>query len=387
MKRSDLFIRLMTGVIFLAVIVYGGFMLYDLAANPYETIYATQLTVEEAFPARGYIVRTETVLPDFYITALPGVVEGEKVAAGVAVGTEYFSSEALEIASEIRALTMKIAQLEAGRGKNDDAGRGAVMELSVAAHSGNFRRLDELALNIETGIFAAQADIEQLKSRLEEMSAKTINTRSIYAPVSGYFSGVVDGFEHISPNVIRDMTPSVLQAHFNSPVMFTGAGKLVTDPKWYYVAVMNYEEAIRLREGQTKTVQFSGAFQADVDMLVESIGKAEDNACVVVFSSKEGIHNVTALRLMRANVVSDVYTGIRVPKQAVRLDENDTEYIYLQTSGYAERVDIERLPAGRPIEIGDSYLVRDGLETGSPLRTGAVIIVRASNLYHGKVVG
>jgi hypothetical protein len=37
-------------------------------------------------------------------------------------------------------------------------------------------------------------------------------------------------------------------------------------------------------------------------------------------------------------------------------------------------------------ESGDSYLVRDGAETNSPLRVDSIIIVKANNLYHGKVV-
>jgi hypothetical protein len=36
---------------------------------------------------------------------------------------------------------------------------------------------------------------------------------------------------------------------------------------------------------------------------------------------------------------------------------------------------------------GDSYLVRDGAESGTPLRAGSTIIVKANDLYDGKVVG
>ncbi|MDR2590481.1 MAG: hypothetical protein LBC71_05805, partial [Oscillospiraceae bacterium] len=65
MKRSDFYIRLTTGVLFLAVACYLGFYLYTAFANTYETTVAISYSVEETLATQGYIVRTETVLDDF----------------------------------------------------------------------------------------------------------------------------------------------------------------------------------------------------------------------------------------------------------------------------------------------------------------------------------
>jgi len=116
-------------------------------------------------------------------------------------------------------------------------------------------------------------------------------------------------------------------------------------------------------------------------MLVERISRSEDGECVVLFSSDRGIHDVAPLRSIRADVVSGVVSGIRIPMDAIHLDDDNNTFIYLQTSGYAEKVEVDILK-----EIGDSYLVRAGAETGSPLRVDSIIIVKANNLYHGKVV-
>ena len=390
MKRSDFFIRLMTGVIFLAVLVVAVYTGYNAVVNLYETTPAVSYTVEETFAAQGYIVRTESVLVDFSPAVLPIVREGEKVASGQAIAIEYLSLDALETAGEIRSLTMKIAQLESSGVTDDTVGRAAVLELSKSVHTQNFRMLDEVSLEIETGIFVSETDIDVLRDRLETLQGRAINARTVYAPVSGNFSHIVDGFEHILPSSLSDMLPSDLHAHFRSPLDVTGAGKLITNFRWYYVAEMNYNDAIRLTVGQNKVVQFSGAYQASVEMLVESIGRRADDTCVVLFSSDRGIHDVASLRFLRADVINNVYTGIRVPKEAVHIEVRGSEvleYIYLQTSGYAERVNVERIPPGNPFETADSYLVRDGLETGSPLRVGSTIIVKANNLYHGKVIG
>ena len=243
------------------------------------------------------------------------------------------------------------------------------------------RRLDEIALNVETSIFAVETDITVLQNRLEELEGRSAGARTIIAQVSGTFSHVVDGFEHITPDMIYDMTPTDMSAQFTTPLIAQGTGKLITDFKWYYAALMDYEDASQLSAGQVKSVQFFGTYNAEVDMLVERIGRREDGLCVVLFSSDRGIHDVAPLRAIRADVVYGIVTGIRVPREAIHLDDDNNTFIYLQTSGYAERVDVEILR-----ETGDSYLVRDGAETGTPLRVDSIIIVKANNLYHGKVV-
>jgi hypothetical protein len=272
--------------------------------------------------------------------------------------------------------------LEASRTLNDATGYDAVLELSAAVNNNDLRRLDEISLIIETNIFAVETDISSLLQRLDELEGRGVGARTVIAQISGTFSHVVDGFEYIDPNMLSGMSPTDLSTLFTvysrNP---HGTGKLITEFKWYYAAIMDFDEASQLSVGQMKAVQFFGAYNAEIDMLVESIGRREDDLCVVLFSSDRGIHDVASLRELRADVVYGVVSGIRVPKEAIHLDDDANTFIYLQTSGFAERVEVEILR-----ETGDSYLVRDGMETGSPLRVDSIIIVKANNLYHGKVV-
>jgi hypothetical protein len=88
------------------------------------------------------------------------------------------------------------------------------------------------------------------------------------------------------------------------------------------------------------------------------------------------------MRQLSAEVVISDVAGIRVPREAIRLDDDGATYIFLQSGVRAERVNVEIL-----YEFADGYLLRDGAETGAPLRSGSTIIVKANNLYDGKVVG
>ena len=385
MKRSDFFIRLTTGVLFLAVACYIGVYLYNAFVNTYEITLAVRYSIEETLSAQGYIVRTEIVILEDG-AVLPTVAEGEKIAKGQAIAVEYLSVDALETTSEIRTLRMMIAQLESTRGHNDDAALDAIIELSTVVNNQDLRRLDEAALSIEASVFLIETDLSLLQRRLEELEGRRVETRTINAQESGTFSHVVDGFEHIYPGMIYGLSPSDLNILFEFPYGTSGTGKIVTEFKWYYAAVMNHEDAARLSEGQRKNVQFYGAYNVEIEMLVERIGRRDDGYCVVLFSSDRGIHDIASFRALRADIVLDVVSGIRVPKEAIHLDDDGNTFVYLQTSGYAERVDVEILDP--PGEVGDSYLVRDGAESNppTPLRVDSIIIVKANDLYHGKVI-
>jgi len=386
MKRSDLYIRLTTGVLFLAVASYIGVYLYNSIVNTYTTTTAFIYSIEETLEVHGFIVRTETVLTEPGDAASPVVNEGEKVAVGQAVAVEYTSREALETAGEIRALRMQIAQLEAiGRRGGDAVNLDSVLELSESLQRGDFSRLDELTLSVETNIFTASTSTPQLpelKSRLEALERRTSGVRTISAPVSGIFSQIIDGFEYVGPSWLTGITPTSLSALFEARQGMSGAGKLITEFKWYFATIMTAEDAARLTAGREMTLRFSDAYNEQKVMLVENIGRKEDGLCVVLFSSERGVHEVAPLRQIRADVVCGAISGIHVPKEAIRLDDGGKTFVYLQTGVRAERVNVEILS-----EFGESYIVRDGMETGSPLRAGATIIVKANNLFDGKVVG
>jgi hypothetical protein len=379
--------KLVTAVLFIAVASYLGVYLFNALRNTFATMPAIPYTVEESFSAEGFVVRTETVMYGVSDDILPIVSEGERVAVGQTVAVEYLTDAALETASEIRSIRLQIAQIEAARraGGAETDGLQSVMELSRAVQSGDLRALDELSLRVETTIFAGDGlteyDLPALQSRLEVLEARRSGMISIDTSVSGIFSQTVDGFENVLPQQLFGLSPLGLTELFYSPTGRTGGAKIITEFKWYYAAIMDEADAMRLALGRTIVVQFSGIFNAAVEMTVESIGRREDGEVVVIFSSNRGIHDITMPRQLQAEIIFGYINGIRVPKEAIHLDDDAVTHVFLHTGARAERVNVEILA-----EIEGHYIVRDGAETGSPLRVGSSIIVRGNNLFDGRVV-
>ena len=391
MKQSGIYIKLITVVLFLAVLTYIGVVFYNSLANTYETISAVSYVIDETAMAQGYLVRYETLVTEQGETVLPIVEDGRKVASGQAIAVQCMSSAAIETASEIQTLKKRIARLESfgSEASPATAGMKSVIELSKAVRQGNLSQLDELSFAVGTSVFSGgetvDGELPALKERLKLLEAKTDGMRTIFAPESGVFSHTVDGFEHIRLSSVSDITPSALETLFNAPSSFTGmpmVGKLITEFTWYFAAVIDASEAAGLQQGQTVSLKFSGAYNATVQMKVESLNTREEGVCAVVFSCDRGVHEIAALRQLHAEIVFDSVSGLRVPKAAIHLDDDGTRFVYLQTGARAERVNVEIL-----MEIGDSYLVRDGAAAGTPLRDGATIIVKANDLYEGKIVG
>ena len=387
MRRSDFYIKVITGVLFTAITAYIGVYIYNSVVNVFVTMPSVRYTVVEAAYAHGYVVRSELVFTDSRDTTLPVVDDGTRVASGQAVAVEYFSREALETASELHEIRLRIAQLEAALGGNVTAmGSRSVVNLSRAVHTDRLRTLPELSLQIETYVFntaSPEDELPALHAQLARLENAPAGMRTIYAPASGLFSQVVDGFEHIGPHDLRGLTPLSLSALFNSASDQTGIGKLVTGNRWYFAAVMDTADASALPRGQYIAVQFVGAYHASVNMRVDSIGLSEYDRSVVIFSSNRNLHDIMPLRSLRAEIIFDEISGIRVPKEAIHLDENGATFVFIQAGRRAERVNVNII-----LSADDSYLVESivGRYSPDPLRPGATIIVRANNLAHGVTV-
>ena len=174
-------------------------------------------------------------------------------------------------------------------------------------------------------------------------------------------------------------------------------GKLVTDATWYFVCAMGEEEAGRLIEGRTVTVRFSRDWSGEVDMKVERVGETPENGRVtVVLSSDRYLSETTLLRKQTVELVFDSQTGIRVPTQAVRVEERtvtdpetEEEKQELVTGVYVlVGQQAEFKPVTILAQLEDFALVKsaDGSDGKKALRAGDEVILSSVELFDGKVI-
>ena len=117
-------------------------------------------------------------------------------------------------------------------------------------------------------------------------------------------------------------------------------------------------------------------------MRVERVGDNEAGYRMLILSCNRYMQNVTLLREQSADVIFVSYPGLRVPKDAVRVDESGQPGVYVLESAVARWKSITILH-----DNGESYVVELDKNSTANLWPGDEVIVNAKDLYDGKVVG
>lgn len=391
MERSDSLIKLVTVIVFITIVFYIGYSLLADRSDVLRTTSVTAMELRESISTEGWAVREEQTVSVADGSASVTASEGEKVAAGAQIAISYSSASSLEYAEEIRELTIQLEKLKEiqSSGSENRSARDSVMALSAAVHEGDLSSLDEILLDLSVYVTGGtditddnlDSAIALTEARLEAIENSYSGTDAITAPTAGTFSAAVDGFESITPDTLSEkLTPADVEEMFANPSAVRAGtfGKIVKGIRWYYVTVVPSEWATRLSDCNTITVEFSKTYSNTVTMDVESVGIPEDGQCVVVLSCSKYLQDVTAVRNMTAEIIFKASSGVRVPKEAVHLDDDGNTYIYLLRGMQAESVKVTILG-----EEDDYYMVSS--DSGS-VRVGDEVITKAANLYDGAVV-
>lgn len=408
MKSTSLSTKFITALLLLAVIAYFGVQGYRYVTDPETTAIVYRYRSEQAIAVRGYVVREEQVV-DCAETLLELThAEGERIGAGDTIATVYRSAEALRATQELEALRAQKEQLEYARSaandtetalKLDSEIRDQILSVRAAYEAGSFSALDALSDRLKTTVLKREyayngseelgARLEELNAQIREASAASGGTTRVTASVSGTYSAVADGYESVlTPESLADMTPSGLAAVSPQSVSST-VGKIVSGSKWYFAASVSEADAAKLRTGQRLTLRMASGVDFDLPVTLTRVSEAENGNCLVVTESDKYLAYVTLLREQNAEIVIDEYEGLRIPKNALRVNGDGVSGVYCL---------IGRTAYFKPVNIiyqgGEYCLVEPGrIEAATEsqkslltLRTNDEVIISAGELYNGKVV-
>jgi len=419
MKTGKLYTTLVMMAIAAAVAVYFGFYVFHTFNAPYTTTFAYPYTVNDSEELAGLLVRQEQLLPTQGGMLDLILSEGERVGAGQTVALVYQDSGAQDSQAELEKLALEIELLTSAVHKEDveSAARldenilQSVVALRASTALGDYSRLEDQVIAVKSsvlkrgytygsGLTAADlsAQLKQLRQEYDRLDRQTsaVVTR-VTAPQSGTFSSLVDGYESLlDPRSVFDLTPSGLNALLDNPrpADTSAPGKLITGFKWYYAANLSQESAKRLKEGSSAHLRFTGDFDRDMDMQVEQIGPRDGEKTLVIFSSDRYLAQTTLLRHQQAELIFDDFTGLRIPKEAMRMEKTVTED---ETTGQTDthtKLGVYALVSGRvefkgvevAAEGSDYYVVRPTDSGRKILRAGDEIIVRGTGLYEGQLL-
>ena len=129
-------------------------------------------------------------------------------------------------------------------------------------------------------------------------------------------------------------------------------------------------------------------------MTVEQLGPTQDGMILTVFSSDRYLSRTTLLRRQTAELLLESWSGLRIPKQALRMEkytyeDEETDQtlegsrlgVYVLMGGRAEFKEVELVTEG-----SDYYVVRAADNSSRALRAGDEVIVQATGLYDGQLL-
>lgn len=404
MKHKRSIGRVILAVLGLAALLVGGLSLLRAASTPISTSVVTRSVEEETVSLSGYVAREELVLdnPSGILTLL--LNEGEKVGVDQTIAIRYNSDDALELQQELEALRVKEQQLQYAesvalgaasalrldseilqqlltlRSKLSGVGLGGETESVIASLRTMVMQRDYSAEGEDPTeeLSAVRSEIAALEKRLSR-SAQTIT-----APVAGIYSAAVDGYEAVlTPESIRTLAPSQLSL-LQPTDDHSSLGKLISSATWYFTVAMESSAADGLKTGRSALLRFSGSVTEKLSCRVESIGEEESGRRTVVFSCSSHLADMTQARKVDAELIRDSWSGLKVPKKALRVDENGQAGVYCLVGLTA------RFKPVRVIYTGaDDCLVEPDEPKSETLRIreGDEVIISAKELYDGKTVG
>ena len=403
MKQGRQYTKLILWILLAAIAVYFGYSVISSLYEPLTTVTAVEYEAGAGYYTTGFVVRDETVIQSSYDITVLSAAEGEHVSAGASIATGYLTDGAQQRQSRIQTLRAQLQQLnfayQYSANAADQAALDAEIKSSLAAMSRYTARRDmnsasDLAPELkglvlrrssdDTDADSLQLQIDALEQELDDLLSQAENdTKAVRVSAAGYFSGVVDGYESVlTPDMLDTLSVPDYQALQPKPVESGAIGKLIHGDTWYYVTAVPSDEAREVKAGDSVQVTFARDFYEKIDMRVERAGNNEAGYRLLVLSCDRYMQNVTLLREQSADVIFASYPGLRVPKDAVRVDENGQPGVYVLESAVARWKAVTILH-----DNGESYVVELDKTKTSNLWPGDEVIVNAKNLYDGKVVG
>ena len=165
-----------------------------------------------------------------------------------------------------------------------------------------------------------------------------------------------------------------------NPASTSGKGKVVSGYAWYYAAKVSDADAKNLKQGNSVKLRFSQISQ-DVSATIQAVRDDESNdSTLVIFQSEDMDVELVSMREQVATVVVDSYAGLKVPKSAVRM-ENDEMGVYVLSNSVASYKKIDPLYEG-----SDFYIVKQNVTGNDSLVVNDDIIVEAKDVNDKKVM-
>ncbi len=403
MKQGATLTKIIFVMLLLALIAYGISAAVSNVGDRYTTVAAIAYEVGDGFQATGFVVRDEKVLPAPSGINVLLCDEGARVAKGEPLAANFIDTDAQKAQLRIDEITAELEQLNTvlqtlpeaqGSGTLDEAIHQQLQRLYAHNARGNLRSAADDGAELKTmllqrflddaGRKAMQEKSQSLKEELATLRTRLSGavTQTI-AENAGFFSSSTDGYESLlSAKTMLSLSPSQLDALSQKEPQGDGnaLGRLITSAHWFFLCSARQEELAHLHTGDRIQAEFAFDPSQTLSMQVVRLSEPEDGRQTLVLSCTDHMGDIACLRTQTADIVLHGYSGIRIPKKALRY-ENNAGGVYILEGAVA---------VWKPVKIvyeaADYFIVQQDKTDTDNLWPGDEIIITTGELSEGKVI-
>lgn len=393
---------------FFVVLLIAVFFVHQAAAavyKPISTESATYYTAADGLNITGLIIRNETLVKSQSGGVMHFIAsDGSRVAKDGVIANIYDNESASITLTNIDSVNTKITDIEEMLSYNDleaadlDMVNSRVQKsldsMTVSVSGGKFNGYSECKENLlsslnrrqiamgETADFSSQ--LAALKSELATLSASLPAAKgTIKAEKSGYFVSKTDGYEQtLTTDILDTLTPEKLDSVKAEQTPADVIGKIVSDYEWYIAAKVSINESLKYKEGDSLIIYTSVKSYPQMPVTVKKINISESSSsAVLIFECSDMNSELASMRSGPMTVVKKEYSGLKVPKNALRVVDSKRG-VYVLTGMQIKFVEVNVLFSN------DSYIICEKqTEDENVLRLYDEVVTRGKNLYDGKIVG
>ncbi|MGI5959169.1 MAG: HlyD family efflux transporter periplasmic adaptor subunit [Massiliimalia sp.] len=427
--------RLVGVLLSLFALFYFGYQIYLFTYTPYDTEIATVYEYTDRIDLHGVVIKSEQVIQQDYQGILryqhgnsQKVSTGSSVATIYASETDLMNSAAMDEKQEqidlLNDLESRRTLLQTGAQNSVSGIKKEQQELLTAVHTHEMDELGEIKSNFLSQLLKQQMILDSSISFADQIAALqaekdqlatqiTTQPVEIPSPAAGYFTNEIDGYEQaFTAAALDDLSLDAVQNLLNntSPDYSQNyIGKVITDTKWNFLALVPTKEISRLSTGQDVFLVFPSAPNYKVAATISDLKLyAQNEFSVIVLESNIMNENIINLRMEDPAIVFDTQKALRVPKEAVRMvnmeveeevpdesvqvaegEEQPTKTVTKEISQAGVYINMGQVVKFRKIEIldeTDNYVICSMNDESDYLQLYDEVILGGTDLYDNKPI-
>lgn len=427
--------------VIIAAAVFGIEIIYQVYLKlsfPYETTVAQSYSLSNIINAKGIIFKDEKVIKPSAQGNVNYLFEnGAKVAKGAQVAQIYQNKNDVLATEQINKIDQKIARLNDVQAElksqsidADTVQKGIYLtyqNILNALNKGDFTTIADskeelIYLFNEKQIVTGQSDnIEDAKSKLQAQKAelqKSISSvpQYISSDVSGYFVDSVDGYEDkYTLESAKNITKDALKQEINAQSTAGGSDssdssdtsdssgqtvssdssessssssvsnaengicKVIENPVLKFETIVDSKSMANVKLNKSYKLTFKGSEnETDAVLTRLDINNNEDDG-VAEFEITDISQDTAPMRFVDCDITIDSNEGLKVPKTAIRENDNGEAGVYV-----ANNISMKFKKIDIVFENEDSVLSAVHSSDSGYLANFDNIIVQGADLYDGK---